>query len=660
MKTIKITGIIVIGLALLITIVSLIAGPIARNYVNKHGLDLLGRSTRLEHVRTNLWTGHVTVEGLQVNERDDSAPFLLIDTIDVSLRLRSLLTHSIHVRHITLAGLNATIEQQGSEFNFSDIIDHFATSDTDTTAEPDKPWKMAFYNIRFSHWKLHYDDIAVGSHLHLDDINLAIPGVYFDGHCPTEAGLALHLSDGGTLHTQLEYNMESQDFKIDLRLDSINLQNFEAYLTHSLRISRVCGIAQADIQASGNLSSVLATTIGGSIDLNQISVSDAVPTPLLHVDHLGIKARRVVLATNLYHIEEVTVNGLSTRFDRYTDGNNFTRLIPPSTDNTPSTIPSESHDVQSQPLQLTIDRFRINDAHIVVNDHTLAKPFTYPIDHIQVAADHITLTGVNSATITASLPHSAQLQAQWNGTIQPIGQQQDLELNLTGLRLADFSPYTLTYLAYPFVDGLFSFRSHNTITRNQLEGINTIDIYHPEVGPRCRDIDSAMHVPLRLALDLLTDKDGKILIEVPVSGNIQSPQFNYMSAVWNTLRQLLVKVATSPIRGVARLIGIDAQGLDFVAFDPAQTTQLNSEQLYKLQQLSTIVLADSTINVTLRQRLTDTDSLSLANATHRNTAVLQQLSHMGVPPQRIIVETSTESRARRCGYEVLSHSSSDK
>lgn len=653
-KALKTVGIVILSIVLLITLISLLAGPIARGYVNKHGRDLLGRDTRVDHIRTNLWNGHVSVEGLKVKESDGESLFLNIDTLDVSLRLRALLAHSIHVRHITLAGVNATIEQQGSVFNFSDIIDHFASHEADTTGdEPSKPWGMGIYDIRLSHWKLHYADLSVGSQFHLEDMNLEIPGVYLDGRQNTEAGLALLLADGGTLNTTLDYNMESQDFTIDLQLRDFDLANIEAYLTHSLRLSKVDGIAQAHIQASGNLSSVLAAKISGNVAIDHVDVKDHLKKTLLLVEHLGIDAHQVVLARNLYRVDEVAVNGLRTRFDLYADGNNFSRLLlPASPQEHPDTVSNPSGSSESKPMQLSVAKFRVNDAQVVLADHTLADPFSYTISHLNIASDHVTLSGQNSATVTASLPRNGKLDVRWKGTLQPIGRMQDLQLNLTGLRLDDLSPYMVTYLAYPFTDGLFSFRSHNTIVNNMLDGKNTIDIYRPEVGSRRKDIDSAMHVPLRLALNLLKDKDGKILIEVPVSGNIQSPQFSYMGAVWSTLRGLLLKVATSPLRGVAHMLGIDADGLDFVAFDAAQTSDFTSEQLYKLEKLSVIAKADSSLTIVMQQKLPATDSLSLSNAALRNTALRKHMSELGVLEQQLTIETNADAKAKQCGYDV--------
>lgn len=117
-KPLKITIIIAASILMLLILISLLAGPIAKSYVNHKGPQLIGRTAHVDRVRANLFTGHVAIAGLQVMESDPNTLFLGIDTLDVSLRLRGLLVRKLHLRHLTLAGLNANIIQEGSHLQF--------------------------------------------------------------------------------------------------------------------------------------------------------------------------------------------------------------------------------------------------------------------------------------------------------------------------------------------------------------------------------------------------------------------------------------------------------------------------------------------------------------------------------------------------------------
>ena len=146
----------VVGIVLaLLLIVSLLAGPIAKGYINGHGEKLTGRKVVVDHVGVNLFSGNVCVRDLDVYEDNGEDVFVGFDTLDVSVRLLKIPFKTLHFGHITLAGLHANVEQDGNRFNFTSLLEHFASDDS--TAEKDTTpsgWTMKFYNIRISHASL--------------------------------------------------------------------------------------------------------------------------------------------------------------------------------------------------------------------------------------------------------------------------------------------------------------------------------------------------------------------------------------------------------------------------------------------------------------------------------------------------------------------------
>ena len=81
------------------------------------------------------------------------------------------------------------------------------------------------------------------------------------------------------------------------------------------------------------------------------------------------------------------------------------------------------------------------------------------------------------------------------------------------------------------------------------------------------DSPDAVDLPIRLAVALLKDTEGKISIELPVTGDLNDPQFSVMPIVWQTLRNLVLRAAQAPFKFIGGLIsGGDAQDLGSVAF----------------------------------------------------------------------------------------------
>jgi len=60
---------------------------------------------------------------------------------------------------------------------------------------------------------------------------------------------------------------------------------------------------------------------------------------------------------------------------------------------------------------------------------------------------------------------------------------------------------------------------------------------------------------VRLAIAILKDRAGKIILDVPIQGSLDDPKFRISKVVWGTLENILVKVATSPFSLIGAAFG---------------------------------------------------------------------------------------------------------
>lgn len=610
-KWLKITLIIVAVFVFLLTVLFSLASPVAKSYVNKHGKDLIGREIHVDKLKINALFGRVRIYDMTVYEEDDETAFFSFDTLDVSVKLRKLLFNSLHVRHIVLAHPVVHVIQNADHFNFSSIIDHFASDeedkDDDTTSSN---WKLGFYNIRLSNGEIFYSDKKLGSDWNLKNLNLRVPGVYFDGSENTDAGLALQLADGGVLRTEASMNMDNNEFSVDLELEDFALSNVKSYLGDVMNVERLDGTLDADIVVKGNLSDIMKMNISGTAKMDGVGVVDNSKSPILQFDNLTVDVNRINLHDNLYDVKAVILDGLVARYDIFAEGSNLSRLFStpnkdveeelPELESNADTVSTsgESQDASSsKPLKLSVGTLAVRDAQFTVNDYSLPDDFSFPVKKLNISAENVSMNGENKARVTAQLPHGGMAVINWRGVLDDWKKSQRLMLSIRNLQLKDFSPYAVAYLGHPFTDGTVSFVSENTINFSQLNGRNELDLYNPEVGDKRKDVDAKVNVPLKAALYILKDKDGKVQFEVPVTGNIDSPEFSYMKIVWKTLGNLIVKVATSPFRAVSKALGMSGE-LDYVVFDPLQT-QFTSEQYSILNKIADVLRYDTNIVVTL-------------------------------------------------------------
>lgn len=652
----------VVGIVLaLLILVSLLAGPIAKKYVNGHGEQLTGRRVQVDHVGLNLLSGSVKVLGLQVYEEDGNHVFAGFDTLSVRARLLQLPFKTVNLQHITLTGLHADILQQGNRFNFSSLLEHFASEDEEKDTTP-SDWTLKFYNIRLSHASLRYRDLQGNKELHLPDINLRVPGFVMGGQERTEGGLNLAFDKGGRLSADANYHAESGDIDATVDLTDFSLRNVEGYVRDVIDLKSVDGNLTAHLSLKGNTGALLKSHVAATVTLADVDLRDR-NTQVAGLTELRVKVNDINLDNNSFDIAEVHLDGLTATYEQWDGYTNISQLMKQNApqDQKDTNDLKDTVNTTKSSMRLHVGNLLVENCVVTYVDHTLPDEFRFPVTGLTVHATDLNLNGENNAQVRATLPGGGLLAVRWQGNLSDWKQHQDLFLTVKGLDLRQFSPWSVAYTGQPIEEGILGITSRNSINASNLNGKNTIDIYKASVGKRRKDVDAKLNLPLKTALYILKDKDDKILIDMPVKGNIDNPEFNYMKVVWKTLGNLIVKVATSPARALGNALGMNGEGLDFIAVDPSQHG-LSSEQYHTLGQLATIAQSDSLIVLVLERHMPTPANDTVARGYEmRDRQILHYLEEQGVAAGqvRIVPADSTDGNGRY-GYAVSSEMKIDE
>ena len=653
----------VVGIVLaLLIIVSLVAGPVAKSYINKHGEQLTGRRVEVKHVGLNLLTGSVKVHGLDIYEDDGSTRFAGFDTLDVRAALLQLPFKTVNLRHITLAGLKAQVQQDGDRFNFNSLIDHFKSDKPDEEKDTTpSSWTLKFYNIRISHASLGYRDLRGNKELKVPDVNLRVPGFVIGGKEQTEGGLNLSFDKGGRLNMDAHYDAAAGSINASVDLKDFALRNVEGYIQDIIDFDEVKGNLTAHIDLKGRTAELLKSHIAATLALTDVDLQ-ADKTQVAGLKELNVKVNNINLDANSFDIAEVHLDGLTASYEQWDGYTNISRLMKAKdTADHKEEAPQDTTESKKSKMQLHVGRLLVENCALTYANHTLPEEFIFPVTNLVIKAENISTQGDNNAQLRATLPGGGMLAVRWQGNISEWKQHQDLFLTIKGLDMKQLSPWSLAYTGQPIEDGVFGLTSRNSIVESNLSGKNTIDIYKATVGKRRKDVDAKLNLPIKAALYVLKDKDDKILIDMPVKGNVDNPEFNYMKVVWKTLGNLVVKVATSPARALGNALGLNGEGLDFIAIDPAQHG-LTSEQYHTLGQLATISQSDSLIVLVLERRMPEAANDTVARHYDMlNLQILRYLQEQGVPEGQVrITNGDPPAAGEKSGYAVGSEMKLDE
>ncbi len=157
------------------------------------------------------------------------------------------------------------------------------------------------------------------------------------------------------------------------------------------------------------------------------------------------------------------------------------------------------------------------------------------------------------------------------GTLNPLQAlgYTDLVIAAKGVDLTPLDPYAGKHLGYGLQKGKLDLDLAYKVQEKALQAGNVVRLDQLTLGA-ATDSPDATSVPVRLALALLKDKDGLILLDVPVEGRTDDPEFRFGKVIWRTLLNVLVKVATSPFSALASLVGGDKEDISLLEFAPAE------------------------------------------------------------------------------------------
>jgi hypothetical protein len=194
------------------------------------------------------------------------------------------------------------------------------------------------------------------------------------------------------------------------------------------------------------------------------------------------------------------------------------------------------------------------------------------------------------------------------------------------------------------------------VKQRNLRADNVVRVDQLALGEKTESPD-APSFPMGLALAVLTDRHGVMLLDVPVEGNLDDPDFRLSRVIWRAVLNVLGKVAVAPFTAIAGLVGggPDAK-LDAIDFAAGSST-LDEASLGKLDQISKALQDRPALKLEV-EGVTDasTDGAALGREAVRALAArekwLQSRPEKGAaPPTDLVIADEEYPRYLKAAYE---------
>jgi Domain of Unknown Function (DUF748) len=158
----------------------------------------------------------------------------------------------------------------------------------------------------------------------------------------------------------------------------------------------------------------------------------------------------------------------------------------------------------------------------------------------------------------------------------------DITMSFKDIDLTIVNPYSGHFVGYKIDKGKLSVDVSYKIDQRKLDAKQHFVVDQLELGDRVES-PTAIHVPLKIAVALLKDRNGVIDIDLPMTGSIDDPKFRLGPIIWKAFVNILVKAATAPFALLGHLFG-GGEHMNVVEFAPgsAEVDKASQEQLAAL------------------------------------------------------------------------------
>lgn len=560
-KSFKKRHLIIPGIILFIAIILFAAPRIAKTYFIKHAPELIGRNVDIGKIRINYFTGTLRITDMKLYEADGSTPFVSFRQLKVNLDYLPLLSNEFVVRYISLDDPFVQVLQDGSKFNFSDLIASDSTV-TEKDTIPEEPTKYIINNIRISRGFVKYTDVPLNHTISLDSLDLQIPGFTWNSDT-ANLDVGFNFVEGGGIRSGFSVNQADSTYSIDLKIDSLNLEIIEPYVAGNLNISDMKGYYSGDLMIKGSITSVMQLFVKGENHISGFQLNDTLNRTILSFSNLDIGLDTFDLSRNILRINNVKLKNPQVLFELTDSVNNWTTLMRASdTGQVDSlTLPLDTTASGSE-FSYNIPHVEITGGTVLLSDKNLKYPFGYRIDSLKLDLSEMPEHKDRIALKLSALLNSTGTIST-EGTINMADPSNDLDISLEikQFRMSDVDAYFKHYFGFPVKGGLMNFSTTNTLRPRSLESTNHVYFRRFSLDKKLPE-KTDYNVPLRLAIGVLSDKDGIIDLKAPVKMKGDEVKIiNLGRIIFRVIGNLFVKAALSPFNLISQLQGVDEESL---------------------------------------------------------------------------------------------------
>lgn len=438
--------------------------------------------------------------------------------------------------------------------------------------EPGRPWTFDVASVDLTEGEARFEDRSVEPDVTVEvtDLGFALKGVSSDLARRVPIDARARVNDSAELSAAGGLALAPLAVDLDVRLSALDVLPFRPYaaLLPGARLTSAIAGAEGKVSVSGD---PVAFRYEGTASLSDLELLDPDENRLLAWRALDASGLRVSGPPLTVRVRKIAVEEPYANLFIDREGTmNLAKLAAP---------PGETGTSGGEPLDLEIIAVDLRNASVDFADESLILPFGTKIHSAKAEIRDLSTKGASPATLAfeGRIDETGYATASGKSRLADFTASTDVAVEFRDVEMERLTPYSAEFAGYALESGSLDVDIRYRIENRRLVGTHQVVAKDLVLGERIKG-SSAATLPVRLAVALLKDKDGRIDLEVPIEGDVGSPEFAYRKVIWQAVKKILLNIAAAPFRAIGRLFGSDDEDLELVEFDPGRSRLLPVEQ----------------------------------------------------------------------------------
>ncbi len=492
-------------------------------------------------------------------------------------------------------------------------------------AESKPSWDFLVKSIELEGFRSRLSDLGARPDQSLFDVQGFSARISdLDGKSPMGFAVDFQVEQGGrvSLSGRVDPKVPSVEARVNVADFALTpLQPYlEPYVTLVMRSAAVSTEGRLAYGVPGGAAGLV---YDGSFKLSKLNLTEAgSEQTYLGLGALQAPKLNLTLQPDRFEAGDVKLSGLVGELIIAEDGTvNLTRVLKQQEGGEkPPAAPPRKPGEEKEGFPFRVGRIQVEDGNVLFADLSLMPKFNVRIHQLKGVVTGLSSSRDSRARIQLEGRVDRFGLARINGVIQLYDFQRSTEIDMVfrNVEMTALTPYSGKFAGRQIKSGRLSTDFKYRIQNRKLVGDNKIILDNLVLGDRV-DSPDAVNLPLDLAIALLKDSNGRIDIGLPVTGDLDNPEFSIGPLIWKALVGFLTRAVTAPFRALGSMFGGQGEELNAVDFDPG-SKEIPPPEREKLQKLAEALLKRPQLALVLQGRYSpEADGTELRDLSVRRT-----------------------------------------